>query len=148
MTQKTKTKETEDSSGSVTDVSTDLTQSDEPPEWSDIARELNITGAKKSTLGYLIGGASVMATSMFFLPFTIGFPFAMLALGFISGLFNKGNLAGAGIAGLIGGLGSTAITGGLTAIFTVIPLIMGGFVSLVAGILGVFLGGYIYNKIR
>lgn len=147
MTQKTKTKDSDTVTKDI-ETSTDISGTDEVPEWSDLAEELNVSGAKKSTLLYLIGGASVMASSSFFLPLTIGFPFAILVLGFISGLFNKGNIAGAGVAGLIGGLGSTAITGGLTAILTVVPLLLGGFVSLVAGVLGVVLGGYIYNKIR
>lgn len=122
--------------------------SDEIPSWSELAESMGAKGAKKATIGYLIGGATIFATSIFALPFTIGFPFAVLTLGFLSGLIGKSNYLGAGIAGLIGGVGGAIFTGGLTAIFTIAPIIGGGVAGLLAGMFGVFIGSYIKNKIR
>lgn len=122
--------------------------SDEIPSWSELAESMGADGAKKATIGYLIGGATIFAASVFTLPFTIGFPFAILTLGFLSGLIGKSNYLGSGIAGLIGGVAGAVFTGGLTAIFTIAPVIGGGVAGLIAGMFGVFIGGYIKNKIR
>lgn len=155
--QKTKDKK-ENEEIDVSDVTDDITNAagdmaketgtEAVPSWSEIGQKVGANGAKKATIAYLIGGAAIFAGSVFGLPFTIGFPFAILVMGLFSGLIGKSNLMGAGIAGLLGGAGGALFTGGLTALFTLVPILAGAFGGLVAGIFGVAVGGYILKKIK
>jgi len=155
--QKTKDKEKSKNIGAseVTDDITDVagnvaknTGTEAVPSWSEIGQKVGANGAKKATIAYLLGGAAIFAGSMFTLPFTIGFPFAILVLGLFSGLIGKSNLMGVGVAGILGGAGGALFTGGLTALFTFIPILAGAFGGMIAGIVGVVVGSYIVKKIK
>lgn len=155
--QKTKDKEdnkeinVSDVTDDITDVAGDVakdTGSEAVPSWSEIGQKVGAGGAKKATIAYLLGGAAIFAGSIFALPFTIGFPFAILVLGLFSGLIGRGNLMGVGVAGLLGGAAGSLFTGGLTALFTFVPILAGAFGGMIAGILGVVVGSYIIKKIK
>ena len=83
---------------------------------------------------------------MFLLRVTIGFTVSLFLVTFLAGLVGKSDLVGAGATGLIGGGVASVITAGLAAL-TIMPVLTGAATGLIAGVVGVLLGGFLRNKI-
>ena len=83
---------------------------------------------------------------MFILPVTSGFTGSQYVGAFLTGLVGKSELVGAGATGLIGGGVASVITAGLAAL-TIMPVLTGAATGLIAGVVGVLLGGFLRNKI-
>lgn len=143
MSQKTTQKQKPTTADPVTE---DKNKSDNPPSWSELVGRSSSVGIKKSVAGYLVASAAVFLGLMMFAPISVGFTASLVLFTVLSGIVGKADSVGAGIAGAIGGSISSIISAGFGAL-ALTPVITGGGVGLVAGVMGVLIGGLIRKKI-
>lgn len=141
--------QTEEIDRSVTKDTEDVQtteETDEVPSWSEIFGRSSDIGLKKSVGAYSAVAGALFLGSMFLLPVTIGFTISLFLVTFLTGLVGKSDLVGAGATGLIGGGVTSVITAGLAAL-TIMPVLTGAATGMIAGVVGVLLGGFIRDKI-